>query len=80
MNINDNPTVNAILAAERITEGTHGRDNTSLFDPNLVAGHVGAGPDLAAHGQQRGLLVGRHIGATTALGGGRHGTKLSAGR
>ena len=33
MNINDNPTVNAILAAERITEGTHGRDNTSLFDP-----------------------------------------------
>jgi hypothetical protein len=33
MNINDNPTVNAILAAERITARTHGRDNTSLFDP-----------------------------------------------
>lgn len=33
MSFNDNPTVNAVLAAERIAEGTHGRDNTSLFDP-----------------------------------------------
>src|SRR5258705_13247672 len=33
MSINENSTVNAPLAAERITAKPHGRDNTPLFDP-----------------------------------------------